>query len=90
MSESEAAEIYASLDRLDRASAHGPWTGATLSPIERSPGSAASGLARELGLPADVFKPDVRKLKALGLTISLQTGYRVSPGGTAFLRSGRS
>jgi hypothetical protein len=32
------------------------------------------------------FKADVRKLKALGLTISLDVGYRLSPRGEAVLR----
>lgn len=31
------------------------------------------------------FKTDVRKLKALGLTESLEVGYRLSPRGTALL-----
>ena len=31
------------------------------------------------------FKVDVRKLKALGLTESLEVGYRLSPRGRAFL-----
>ncbi len=35
------------------------------------------------------FKLDVRKLKALGLTISLGVGYRLSPRGEAY-RAGRS
>lgn len=31
------------------------------------------------------FKPNVRKLKKLGLTISLDTGYRLSPRGEQLL-----
>jgi hypothetical protein len=31
------------------------------------------------------FKANVRKLKRLGLTISLETGYRLSPRGEAYL-----
>jgi hypothetical protein len=30
---------------------------------------------------------NVRKLKALGLTISLEVGYRLSPRGQAYLRA---
>jgi hypothetical protein len=33
------------------------------------------------------FKLNVRKLKALGLTESLEVGYRLSPRGAAFLQS---
>lgn len=32
------------------------------------------------------YKADMRKLKALGLTISLPVGYRLSPLGEMFLR----
>ena len=33
------------------------------------------------------FKTNVRRLKSLGLTQSLETGYRVSPRGLAFLEA---
>ena len=33
------------------------------------------------------FKADVRKLKRLGLTVSHDTGYELSPRGRALLRS---
>jgi hypothetical protein len=36
------------------------------------------------------FKLNVRKLKELGLTESLEVGYRLSPLGEAFLRASRS
>jgi len=32
-----------------------------------------------------VFKRDVRRLKELGLTVSLSVGYELSPRGQAFL-----
>ena len=32
-----------------------------------------------------MFKRDVRKLKELGLTESLEIGYRLSPRGVAFM-----
>jgi hypothetical protein len=35
------------------------------------------------------FKLDVRKLKNLGLTISLEVGYELSPRGQAFLDATR-
>ena len=41
-----------------------------------------------VGRETQPFKTGVRKLKALGLTISLETGYRLSPRGEAFLRRG--
>jgi hypothetical protein len=36
------------------------------------------------------FKRDVRKLKELGLTLSLEVGYELSPRGRAFVRGARS
>jgi hypothetical protein len=77
--------IAARLARLDRASARGPWTAATLAAIAESPGTRAADLAARLGRERLPFKADVRKLKALGLTQSLEVGYRLSPRGRAYL-----
>jgi hypothetical protein len=81
----DRAEIAARLARLDRASTHGPWTEATLRAIAESPGTRAADLAERLGRERLPFKADVRKLKALGLTESLEVGYRLSPRGRAYL-----
>jgi hypothetical protein len=75
------------LERLDEASRHGAWTKQALEIIARRPAVRAPDLAAELGLETVVFKRDVRKLKELGLTESLEVGYRLSPRGTAFLRA---
>jgi hypothetical protein len=72
------------LDRLDRANATGPWTAATLAVIADRPGTRAADLAASLGRETLPFKLDVRKLKNLGLTHSLEVGYRLSPRGTAY------
>jgi hypothetical protein len=86
----DVLEIDRRLDRLDRASSHGPWTGATLRIIEARPERRAADLAAALGRARDPFKVDVRKLKNLGLTLSLEVGYRLSPRGVAYLQaSGR-
>ncbi len=81
----ERARIAARLERLDRASTRGPWTAETLAIIGRRPEVRAADLAEELGVERLVFKRDVRKLKELGLTESLEVGYRLSPRGLAFL-----
>ena len=88
LSDDEAGAILAKLDRLDRASAHGPWTQATLALVAANPGVRAGDLAPHLGQELLGFKLNVRKLKNLGLTISLGTGYRLSPRGQAFLQRG--
>jgi hypothetical protein len=47
----------------------------------------AGDLAAAAGRERHPFKTDVRKLKELGLTESLEVGYRLSPpGGRALLR----
>ncbi|KGN34625.1 hypothetical protein N802_00600 [Knoellia sinensis KCTC 19936] len=81
----EVATIRARLDRLDAASAIGPWTRATLAIIDRSPTVRAPDLAAELGRDTPTFKRDVRKLKEIGLTESLDIGYRLSPRGIAIV-----
>lgn len=81
----ELAELRARLDRLDRRAAHGPWTRTTLRTIAAHEGVRAADLASSLGRDRDGFKVDVRKLKALGLTESLEVGYRLSPRGRALL-----
>jgi hypothetical protein len=83
--EAEAAEIAARLERLDRASARGPWTARTLLLIGNNPGVRAADLAEGEGLTKKIFKPRVRRLKGLGLTESLETGYRLSPRGESLL-----
>lgn len=81
----EIAEIDRRLDRLDRASRHGPWTRQTLQLIAERPATRAPDLAAFVGRETQPFKLDVRKLKNLGLTISLNPGYRLSPRGEAYL-----
>ena len=82
----DVGDIGRRLDRLDAASPHGPWTRATLRLIGDRPATRAADLAAALGRERDDWKRDVRKLKALGLTESLDVGYRLSPRGEAFLR----
>ena len=79
-----AAAIAARLARLDAASRRGPWTGDVLRLIAARPAVRAAELATDLGLETQVLKRDVRKLKELGLTESLGTGYRLSPRGVAY------
>jgi hypothetical protein len=86
LSDADRAAITARLARLDRASTHGPWTQATLRAIAAAPGTRAADLAEAFGRERLAFKADVRKLKALGLTESLEVGYRLSPRGRAYLR----
>ena len=82
----DLTELDRRLDRMDRHSTHGPWTRAVLAAIADQPGVRAAELAAGFGREVFAFKADVRKLKALGLTLSLEVGYRLSPRGEAYLR----
>ncbi len=81
----EVAELERRLSKWDAASAHGGWTLPTLRAIAEQPGRRAADLAADLGLERLWFKTQVRKLKELGLTESLEIGYRLSPRGQALL-----
>ncbi|MCW5892445.1 MAG: ASCH domain-containing protein [bacterium] len=77
--------VAARLDRLDAACRRGPWTQHVLRLIARRPGVRAAELAESVGRETLAFKADIRKLKELGLTESLEIGYRLSPRGRALL-----
>ena len=86
LSSEQAAEITASLARLDKASRRGPWTESVLRVIADNPeGTRAADLAAQLDRETLPFKADVRKLKELGLTESLDVGYRLSPRGKTYI-----
>jgi hypothetical protein len=85
LSSTEREELERRLERLDHSSPLGPWTLATLELIEKRPAVRAGDLAPLLGQELVVFKRNVRKLKELGLTESLEIGYRLSARGQAWL-----
>jgi hypothetical protein len=71
--------------RLAKLDAVTPWTRATLTCIRDHPAVVSTRLAEILGRERFALKDDIRKLKALGLTESLEVGYRLSPRGIAYL-----
>ena len=73
------------LAKMDARSRHGPWTRSALEAIAVAPGRRATELAAEQQRETAKFKADIRKLKALGLTISLEVGYKLSPRGRVVL-----
>ncbi|WP_337186109.1 hypothetical protein [Phenylobacterium sp.] len=79
----EDTDLTGVLERLGRLDIRGAWTAGVLDLIARHPGRRAGDLAAMLGLETPSFKLNVRKLKALGLTESLEVGYRLSPRGQA-------
>jgi hypothetical protein len=86
-----AADVDAITARLDRwdAAVEIPWTREYLEMIGANETVRAPDLAARVGLEVPRFKRRVRQLKGLGLTISLDVGYRLSPRGRAYLRVSR-
>lgn len=82
----DVVALNSKLDRMDRA-AEQPWTRSTLRQIERLPGVVSTELAAEAGQERRTYKLRVRRLKTLGLTESLERGYRLSPRGQAYLNT---
>jgi hypothetical protein len=82
------ADVDATTARLDPwdAVAETPWTREYLELIGANEAVRAPDLAARVGLEVPRFKRRVRQLKGLGLTISLDVGYRLSPRGRAYLR----
>jgi hypothetical protein len=75
------------LDDLRRALERLGWARPVLELIAGHPGVVSTELAATLGLERAPFKQRVRRLKALGLTESLEVGYRLSPRGAAVLEA---
>ena len=73
------ALVNAKLDAMDARAKTGAWTRATLRLIGENEGMVSTDLAAQLHRPRMEFKADVRKLKAFGLTESLEVGYRLTP-----------
>jgi hypothetical protein len=89
-SATELGNLAAALDRMDRTSPRGPWTRTVLLLIADRPAVRAGDLFAGVGYPdLKTFKRDVRRLKELGLTESLEVGYRLSPRGAAVLAANR-
>jgi biotin operon repressor len=80
-----AGELDELRHRLTAFDAGTPWTLQALRLIAAREGITAQELATNIGFEKAALKQKIRKLKELGLTESLQSGYRISPRGRAFL-----
>ncbi len=85
LSDADVQAIDARLDRWDAAGTDGAWTRRYLAMIAANEAVRAPDLAARVGLEVPRFKRRVRQLKGLGLTISLDVGYRLAPRGRAYL-----
>src|SRR5262245_1164583 len=74
----ELGAIVVRLSRIDAAAAT-PWTAQYLRLIAKQPAVVSWVLAPQVDAEVPPFKRRVRQLKELGLTESLEVGYRLSP-----------
>jgi hypothetical protein len=86
LSAADADRLERQLAAMGARSKDGPWALPILRLIGKRPGVLAARLAASLGMEVTLFKPRVRRLKELGLTESLEVGYRLSPRGRAYRR----
>ena len=80
----ELESVLTRLARIDTTSST-PWTTQYLQLIADQPGIVSRVLAPQVTSEVPPFKRRVRQLKELGLTESLEVGYRLSPRGHAVL-----
>ncbi|MDO9354054.1 MAG: hypothetical protein Q7T55_10180 [Solirubrobacteraceae bacterium] len=85
LSADDIADLRSRLARFDR-DADAPWVVRVIDEIAAHPGEVSTALAERLGIERFELKRRIRKLKGLGLTESLQVGYRLAPRGTAIRR----
>ncbi|MBE8722496.1 ASCH domain-containing protein [Sphingobacterium pedocola] len=83
--EQQFENLRKKLERLDNYSKQGYWTGKILLTIKHNPNLHAVGIAKLTGFKKEWLKLNIRKLKNMGLTISHNIGYEISPLGEHFL-----
>lgn len=77
--------ITSKLERLDRYSKQGNWTLEILKLIHQNPTLRAADLAQRTKWEKEWLKLNIRKLKNIGLTISHEVGYSISPLGEKYM-----
>lgn len=85
LSDVALADLRNRLGRTDTRLGKPGWTLRALQLIADHPGRRAQELAEIIGMEKAVFKTEIRRFKELGLTESLDVGYRLSPRGLRFL-----
>tara|TARA_R110001583_G_scaffold190363_1_gene354554 strand:+ start:169 stop:711 length:543 start_codon:yes stop_codon:yes gene_type:complete len=85
ISAEEMNDILNKLKRYDTRGKVKNWTFKVLEIVDSGPGKYTIEYATKLGYEKEWFKLNIRKLKNLGLTISLTDGYEISPRGKLVL-----
>lgn len=84
LSQQQFEDLKGRLERLDLYSKQGHWTEKILLTIKDNPNLHSIGIAILTGFEKEWLKLNIRKLKNLGLTISHNVGYELSPLGESF------
>ncbi|MCF2490779.1 hypothetical protein [Dyadobacter sp. CY347] len=87
ITDEELEVLKEKLLNLDKFSNQGKWTTKVLKAIQENPKMTAAELATKINKEKEWLKTNVRKLKNLGLTISHEPGYTLSPLGEYVLKS---
>ena len=82
----EKQTLLKKLKSLDNRGSIKNWIKPVLNHLKKYPGSPSKTISNDLGLDQAQLKLNIRKLKNLGLTISLGTGYKISPRGQSILK----
>ena len=77
--------LKSKLERLDKFSKQGAWTEKVLLIIRDNPHLKAIEISKQTGFEKEWLKINIRKLKNLGLTISHNVGYELSPLGKVLI-----
>ena len=85
LSEEDFEQIKIKLQRFDKYSKQGEWTIKILNTILENPKLKSAELATIVNKDKTWLKSNIRKLKNLGLTISHEIGYSISPLGKVYL-----
>lgn len=83
LSAEECIALQKKLQQLERKTT---WVNDTLKVIQQHPHTRAADLAGLLHREKDWLKLHIRKLKNLGLTISFEPGYTLSPRGVSYMK----
>ena len=81
LSQSEIDSYKAKLLQMDKYARNGLWTKDILTSIKDNPKLSATQLSLKTGKTKEWLTQSIRKLKNIGLTVSLDPGYDLTPTG---------
>lgn len=81
LSQGEIDMLKAKLLQMDKYARHGFWTKDILTSIKDNPKLSLTQLSEKTGKTKEWLNLNIRKLKNLGLTVSLDPGFDLSPTG---------